>query len=60
VVTTSRRLGLIRELARQRLREFEASNATILEDWSGVVDALEGTELVLQGFVPEESEEDVA
>ncbi|MFQ5909059.1 MAG: hypothetical protein ACE5JE_09610 [Thermoplasmata archaeon] len=60
VVTTSRRLGIIRELARQRLREFEANNATLLEDWSGVVDALQGTELVLQGFVPEEAEEDVA
>ncbi|MFQ5986284.1 MAG: hypothetical protein ACE5KQ_02885 [Thermoplasmata archaeon] len=60
VVTTSRRLGLIRELARQRLRDFEADNARLLEDWSGVLDALQGTELVLQGFVPEESEEDTA
>jgi hypothetical protein len=54
VITTSRRLGLIRELARQRLREFEASNVALLEDWSGVVDALQGTEIVLQEFVPEE------
>lgn len=53
VVTTSRRLGLIRELMRQRLREFEENNDPLLADWSGVVDALEGTELVLQGFVPE-------
>ena len=55
VITTSRRLGLIRELARQRLREFEASNVGLLEDWSGVVDALQNTEIVLQGFVPEET-----
>lgn len=59
VITTSRRLGLIRELAKQRLHEFEASNVELLDDWSGVVDALQGTEIVLQGFVPEESEEPV-
>ncbi len=57
VLTTSRRLGLIRELMRHRLREFEESNASILDDWSGVVDILQGTDLVLQGFVPEESED---
>ncbi len=57
VITTSRRLGLIRELAKQRLREFEASNVDLLDDWSGVVDALQGTEIALQGFVPEESED---
>ncbi|MFQ6012456.1 MAG: hypothetical protein ACE5LS_02275 [Thermoplasmata archaeon] len=55
VVTTSRRLGLIRELMRQRLREFEESNAPLLEDWSGVVDALRGREIVLRGFLPEET-----
>ncbi|MFQ5919957.1 MAG: hypothetical protein ACE5I4_07960 [Thermoplasmata archaeon] len=55
VITTSRRLGLIRDLAKQRLREFEASNVALLEDWSGVVDALRDTEIVLQGFVPEEA-----
>lgn len=57
VLTTSRRLGLIRELMRQRLQEFEESNASLLDDWSGVVDTLEGAEFVLQEFVPEESED---
>ncbi len=54
VVTTSKRLGLIKELMRQRLRQFEEDNWDTLKEWSGVVDILRGTDKVLQGFVPEE------
>lgn len=55
VMTTSKRLGLIREIMRRRLRRFEEENATALEDWTGMLDALEGTDIVLEGFVPEEA-----
>ncbi|MEE9237774.1 MAG: hypothetical protein V3U52_08315 [Thermoplasmata archaeon] len=51
VVTTSKRLGLIRDLMRGRLRHFEGVNADVLRDWSGVVDVLRGTEQILEGFV---------
>jgi hypothetical protein len=58
VVTTSKRLGLIRELMRQRLKRFEEENRAVLGDWSGVVDILRGTDMVLQGFVAEEMTEE--
>lgn len=54
VVTTSKRLGLIRELMRGRLRKFEGDNMAALTDWSGLLDILQGTDQVLQGFVGEE------
>jgi hypothetical protein len=60
VVTTSKRLGLIRELMRQRLRRFEEENRIVLEDWSGVVDILRGTDKVLEGFVAEEVMEEAS
>lgn len=59
VVTTSKRLGLIKELMRRRLRRFEEENAAVLADWSGMVDVLRGTDQILQGFVPEEEAEEV-
>ncbi len=54
VVTTSKRLGLIRDLMKQRLRRFETANRVMLADWSGVMDELHGTDNILQGFLPEE------
>lgn len=53
VVTTSKRLGLIREFMRQRLRWFEAQNGHHLDDWDGLLDALSGREDILRGFLPE-------
>ncbi|MFQ5837432.1 MAG: hypothetical protein ACE5HJ_01450 [Thermoplasmata archaeon] len=60
VVTTSKRLGLIRDLMRQRLRRFEDENSDVLQEWSGVVDVLRNTDKVLHGFVPEELSEEMA
>ncbi len=60
VVTTSKRVGLIRELMMRRLRRFEDDNRAQLEDWSGVVDVLHGTGDVLGGFIAEEKVEEVA
>lgn len=57
VVTTSKRLGLWRELMRQHLRAFEGRNRRQLRDWSGVLDVLHGTEEVVGGFIPEDVEE---
>ncbi len=60
VVTTSRRLGLIRDVMIQRLRRFEDENTAQLREWSGVMDVLHGTGEVLEGFIAEENVEEVA
>lgn len=54
VVTTSKRLGLIRDLMRQRLRQFETWNARHLRDWNGLVDTLMGRTTILQEFLPDD------
>ncbi len=53
VVTTSKRLGLIRETMRHQLRWFEGLNARHLRDWDGLLDVLAGREDILRGFLPE-------
>lgn len=60
VVTTSRRLGLIRDIMIRRLRRFEDENKAQLREWSGVMDVLHGTGEVLEGFIAEEKVEEVA